>query len=101
MPTKTWSIKWHGHSIEVENWWAIGLIFNRHRSRLFIDGKCEDELAGKGFFLAGQGSLKTILRSHIPDEKQQQLPIKVELTARLFTINCSVFVDEECILNVK
>lgn len=101
MPTKTWTAKWKGHAIEVENWWWVGLVFNRHRCRLFIDGKCEDELSGKGILFAGQGTFHAVLRAQIVDEHKGTSPVRVEMRAELIHVHMSISVGDECVLSEK
>ena len=98
MPTKRWNVKYGHHQIEVENYWAIGIIFSRHRARLFIDGETADELSDKGLILAGQGSSETILRGKLEDDGVSKV-LRATVKSKGLGVGCTIEVDDEKIFS--
>ena len=102
MPTKTWTAKWLGHTIEVENWWGIGILYNRRRCRLFIDGECVEDFRGKGFlFGAGEGTFRKILRGQLHDSDGNPVVVRAEIHTSVvgFRMHCRIAVEDECLLD--
>lgn len=98
MPSRIWRTTYKEHTIEIENWWGIGLIFNRHRCQLFIDGKRVDEVAGKGLFTAGEGSFRSVLRGQIDVNEAKPVVIRAEIWTGWVRLKCRILADDSCIL---
>ena len=98
MPSRTWRTTYKEHAIEVDNWWGIGLIFNRHRCQLFIDGERVDEISGKGLVFAGEGSSRSTLRGRIDESGGKRIVIRAEVWSGLLRLKCRITADDVCIL---
>ena len=85
---KTWSTRWNGHTIVVENWFDWGM---NNGENVFVDGDlvCEHESAKTG--------TAAILEAEIHDESgAHQLRVQVG-TSNGVSINCHIFVDDELV----
>lgn len=82
--TTIWIGKYENTEIEVENTWFSG-------ERLFVNGKLQD----KKYSL-----VSCDMTGHLITKQGERLNIKVNLSGS-FTIQCTVFVDDEQIEMIK
>lgn len=79
---KSWDVKYKGHSIRVENRWS--------GERLYVDDELQDEQMGVASRSRLYGRIKT------GDGSGERIKISL---GGWFTINCRIFVDDNCILS--
>lgn len=96
MPTRRWNVKYGEHQLEVENYWSIGMIWNRRKARLFVDGECVDEHISKGILTLGQGGGETILRGNVDIEGKKKV-IKVIIRSGGVSFKCNINIDGDVI----
>ena len=88
---KTWSTRWNGHTIVVENWFDWRL---RTGENVFVDGDLVCEHTGRQSHTPNAAS---ILEAEIHDESgAHQLRVEVG-TVNGLNINCRIFIDGDWI----